>query len=177
MFDKQRLVSDCREALGGDRALRNLREVVERAVADPPALIAGLGEPRESRLEVLHRSPELTVLNVIWPVGAILMPHNHALRAVIGVYSGREDNLLWRRLPDDDHGRIEAAGARTLGPGDTVAFGAEVIHSVVNPVGRTTAAIHVYDGDFFGVNRSEWDPQSLHERPLDMERLLRTFGR
>ncbi len=177
MFDKQQLVSDCREALGGDRALRNLRGVVERAVANPPALIASLGEPKDGRLEVLHRSPELTVLNVIWPVGAILMPHNHALRAVIGVYAGREDNVLWRRLPEEESGRIEAAGARTLGPGETVAFGAEIIHSVVNPVGRTTAAIHVYDGDFFGVKRSEWDPQSLHERPLDMERVLRTFAR
>jgi predicted metal-dependent enzyme (double-stranded beta helix superfamily) len=72
------------------------------------------------------------------------MPHNHGLRAVIGVYTGREDNILWRRLPDDTNGRVEAAGAKTLGAADTIAFGADVIHSVVNPIPRVTGAIHLW---------------------------------
>jgi predicted metal-dependent enzyme (double-stranded beta helix superfamily) len=96
---------------------------------------------------------------------------------VIGVYTGREDNILWRRLPDDANGTVEAAGAKTLGETDTIAFGADVIHSVVNPVPRLTGAIHVYGGDFFGVSRSEWDPESLHEKPYDMEKVLRMFAR
>jgi predicted metal-dependent enzyme (double-stranded beta helix superfamily) len=37
-----------------------------------------------------------------------VMPHNHEMWAVIGIYTGREDNILWRRLPADVHGRIEA---------------------------------------------------------------------
>lgn len=58
-----------------------------------------------------------------------------------------------------------------------MAFGIDVIRSVVNPLGRITGAIHVYGGDFFGVNRNEWDPESLHEKPLDIERVLRMFVR
>jgi predicted metal-dependent enzyme (double-stranded beta helix superfamily) len=177
MFDKEQFISECRGALDGDRASRNVREVVGHTIADPAAVIHGLGEPKQGGLDVLHRSAELTVLNVIWPAGMIVMPHNHTLWAVIGVYTGREDNILWRRLPDAADGQIEAAGARTLGPSDTVAFGADVIHSVVNPLGRTTGAIHVYGGDFFAVNRSEWDPQSLHEKPYDMDKVLRMFAR
>jgi len=95
---------------------------------------------------------------------------------VIGVYTGREDNILWRRLPDETDGKVEAAGAKTLGETDTLALGADVIHSVVNPVARITGAIHVYGGDFFGVSRSEWDPDSLRERPYDMEKVLRMFA-
>jgi predicted metal-dependent enzyme (double-stranded beta helix superfamily) len=34
--------------------------------------------------------------------------------AVIGIYTGREDNIFWRRPADDPGGRIEAAGARAL---------------------------------------------------------------
>jgi predicted metal-dependent enzyme (double-stranded beta helix superfamily) len=52
-----------------------------------------------------------------------------------------------------------------------------VIHSVVNPVPRVTGAIHVYGGDFFAVSRSEWDPDSLREKPYDMEKILRMFAR
>jgi predicted metal-dependent enzyme (double-stranded beta helix superfamily) len=41
------------------------------------------------------------------------MPHNHQMWAVIGVYTGREDNIFWRRIPGGG-GRLEAAGARAL---------------------------------------------------------------
>ena len=177
MFDRQQFVSDCQAALGGDRASLNVRHVVSRAVADPGAVVRGLGEPQKGGLDVLYRSPELTVLNVLWPAGMIVMPHNHGLWAVIGVYNGREDNILWRQLPEDANGRIEAAGARTLATSDTIAFGPDVIHSVVNPLGRMTGALHVYGGDFFAVDRNEWDPETLHEKPYDMEKVLRMFAR
>jgi predicted metal-dependent enzyme (double-stranded beta helix superfamily) len=177
MFDKERFISDCRSALDGDRASRNVREIVARAVGDPAEVARGLDAPTVGGFHVLHRSTELTVLNVLWPAGMIIMPHNHSLWAVIGVYNGREDNVLWRQLPEDANGRIEAAGAKTLAAGDTIVFGADVIHSVVNPLGRTTGAIHIYGGDFFDVSRSEWDPESLHEKPYDMEKVLRMFAR
>lgn len=177
MFDREQFIVDCRAALDGDRSSRNVREIVAHAVADPASMIRDLGEPAKGGFDVLLRSDELTILNVLWPVGQIVMPHNHALWAVIGVYTGREDNILWRRLPDEANGAVEAAGAKTLGTGDTIAFGADVIHSVVNPVPRVSGAIHVYGGDFFAVSRSEWDPDSLREKPYDMEKILRMFAR
>jgi predicted metal-dependent enzyme (double-stranded beta helix superfamily) len=177
MFDREQFIADCRGALDGDRSSRSMREVVARAVSDPASMIRDLGEPAKGGYDLLLRSDELTIINVLWPVGQIVMPHNHALSAVIGVYTGREDNILWRRLPDEADGAVEAAGAKTLGTGDTIAFGADVIHSVVNPVPRVTGAIHVYGGDFFAVSRSEWDPDSLREKPYDMEKILRMFAR
>jgi predicted metal-dependent enzyme (double-stranded beta helix superfamily) len=177
MFDTEQFIVECRAALDGDRASRNVRDVVARAISEPGEVLRGLGEPQKGGYDVLHRSPDLTIIHVLWPVGQIVMPHNHGLWAVIGVYTGREDNILWRRLPDDTNGRVEAAGAKTLGAADTIAFGADVIHSVVNPIPRVTGAIHVYGGDFFAVSRSEWDPDSLHEKPYDMEKVLRMFAR
>ena len=176
MFDKEQLILDCRAALDGQRDARNVREVVARAVADPATVLRRLGEPKRGGIEPLHRSPELTIINVLWPAGQVIMPHNHAMWAVIGVYTGREDNILWRRLPDDVNGRIEAAGAKTLGTKDVLSLGADAIHSVVNPLSRLTGSIHVYGGDFFGVARSEWDPEALNELPYDMEKVLRMFA-
>ena len=104
-----------------------------------------------------------------------LMPHNHEMWAVIGIYSGREDNIFWRRIKGDARGSIEAAGARALGERDVEPLGRDIIHSVTNPIARYTGALHVYGGDFFGVSRSEWDPESLREKPYDVEKLRRIF--
>ena len=175
MFDKDCFIADCRAALEGDRSSRNVRDVVTRAVSDPAAVIKALGEPKAGGIQPIHRSPELTIINVLWPAHMVIMPHNHSMWAVIGVYGGREDNMLWRRLLDDTDGRIEAAGAIALSTKDAQAFGPEVIHSVVNPIQRVTGAIHVYGGDFFGAERSEWDPETLEEGRYDAAKTMRMF--
>ncbi len=115
------------------------------------------------------------MLNVIWGPRMTLMPHNHNMWAMIGVYGGREDNIFWRRLPDDELGRIEAAGAKSLGPADVRPLGEEIIHSVTNPTSKLTGAIHVYGGDFFTEERSEWDPETLAEQPYDVEKNMQFF--
>lgn len=38
-----------------------------------------------------------------------------------------------------------------------------------------TGASHVYGGDFFSTARSEFDPDTLAERPYDVERTLALF--
>ena len=177
MFDKDQFIADCRAALAGDRASRNVRDVVARAVADPAEVVKVLGEPKAGGIVPIHRSQELTIINVLWPANMVIMPHDHRMWAVIGVYDGREDNMLWRKLPADANGRIEAAGAIALSTNDAQVFGPDVIHSVVNPIERITGAIHVYGGDFFDTERSEWDPESLHERPYDVDKARRMFAR
>jgi len=101
-----------------------------------------------------------------------IWPHNHQMWAVIGIYSGCEDNIFWRRLPN---GKVEAAGARALCEKDAEPLGPDIIHSVTNPIPRLTGAIHVYGGDFFAAERSEWDPVTLREHPYDVEKTLRLF--
>jgi predicted metal-dependent enzyme (double-stranded beta helix superfamily) len=59
---------------------------------------------------------------------------------------------------------------------DMFDLGRAVIHSVVNPLRSFTGAIHVYGGDFFGMPRSEWAPDTLEERPFDVERARRAYA-
>ena len=138
-----------------------------RAVADPAGVLKGLGEPKRAEVQKLYHAPDLTILNVIWGPMMTIMPHNHQMWAVIGIYSGREDNLFWRRLPGG-RGRVEAAGARALCVGDAEPLGRNIIHSVTNPIPRLTGAIHVYGGDFFAAERSEWDPETLLDGRYDV---------
>ncbi len=53
---------------------------------------------------------------------------------------------------------------------DTALLGRSVIHAVVNPLRVLTGALHIYGGDFFNTPRSDWDPETLQERPYDIER-------
>jgi predicted metal-dependent enzyme (double-stranded beta helix superfamily) len=175
VFDLERFIEDCREALSADPTHKAVREVVARAVSDPAGVIAGLGDPRRAEVQKLYHAPDLTILNVIWGPGMTIMPHNHLMWAVIGIYTGRENNIFWRRLPGETGGKIEAAGAKSLGERDAEPLGRDIIHTVTNPLPRLTGAIHVYGGDFFAVTRSEWDPESLRERPYDAERAMRLF--
>ena len=174
MFDLDQFVADCRSALAADKSHKLVRDVVARAVSDPKSVLKGLGEPTRAMLKPLYRSEDLTILNIIWAPYMTLQPHNHNMWGVIGIYTGREDNIYWRRVPGGG-GRLEAAGAKALGQGDTDPMGRDIIHSVTNPIPRLTAAIHVYGGDFFGAERSEWDPETLDEQRWEPERAVRRF--
>jgi len=175
MLDLDRFFADCQAAVAADASHRLVREVVARAVSDPDAVVAALGEPTRAGINVIYRTPNLTVLNLIWGPGMTIMPHDHRMWAVIGIYTGREDNVFWRRLPADADREIEAAGARSLCRGDCTPLGPDIIHSVTNPIPRLTGAIHVYGGDFLEQERSEWDPETLHERPYDVARARQLF--
>jgi predicted metal-dependent enzyme (double-stranded beta helix superfamily) len=174
MFDVDRFVVDCRNA-AATSGLPAVLDVVAGAVSTPGAILTGLGEPRSAGAQVLHRSPELTVFNLIWGPRMCQLPHNHGMWAVIGIYTGREDNIFWRRAADARGTRIETSGAKALSEREAVPLGREVIHSVVNPIKRLTGAIHVYGGDFYAVQHSQWDPEHLVEEPYDFQKLLALF--
>lgn len=175
MFDLGRFIEDCRAAGAEDPSHKAVREIVARAVSEPGAVLKGLGEPTRGEVKKLYQSNELTILNVIWAPWMTILPHNHNMWAVIGVYTGREDNIFWRRLPSDTDGRIEAAGAKAMSERDAIPLGRDIIHSVTNPIPRLTGAIHVYGGDFFETPRSQWDPETLVEGPYSVERAMRIF--
>jgi predicted metal-dependent enzyme (double-stranded beta helix superfamily) len=172
MFALERFVADCREAHAEDRSHKAVREVLARALAERRSLLKELGEPRRAEVQKLYHDASLTILNVIWAPRMVIFPHEHRMWAVIGIYTGREDNVYWRRLPD---GRIEAAGAQSMSEGEAAPLGRDIVHSVINPIGRFTGAIHIYGGDFFAVERSEWDPETLREQPYDPAKTLRYF--
>jgi len=175
MFDLDRFIEDCRDAVAADPTHKAVSEIVSRAVSEPGQILHALGEPQRGEVQKIYCSRDLTIINVIWAPRMTIMPHNHNMWAVIGVYTGREDNIFWRRIKDDPGGRIEAAGARSLGRGEATPLGADIIHSVTNPTTKLTSAIHVYGGEFFEEERSEWETDGLTEQTYDVEKNMRLF--
>jgi len=170
-LDVDRFIEDVKRANRETDSQKAVEEVLRRVMSEPGAVLAGLGDPVEAGLNTLHRADDLTILNVVWAPLMVLLPHNHNMWASIGIYTGREDNIIWEHSRDV----IEANRAASLSEKEVFGLPRDVIHSVTNPVGRLTGAIHIYGGDFFKPGRSEWDPETLKERPFDLEAARRTF--
>jgi len=174
MFTVDNLIADCKKAVAGGRAAQaEVRAILEKVVSEPGEVLKELGEPETGGVSKIFDSEELTIINVVWGPHMTIMPHNHEMWANIGIYTGREDNIFWRRVDDAEDGYIEAAGAESLGLKDATTLGRDIIHSVTNPLSKLTGAIHIYGGDFFRVDRSEWDPESHTEQAYDMKKNMR----
>ncbi|MBT6273713.1 MAG: hypothetical protein HOI95_06230 [Chromatiales bacterium] len=174
MFDVQRFVEECQTALEEPEATVAVREIVERAMSKPGEVLAGLGVPERATVEKLHVADDLTIINAVWGPHMTVMPHNHEMPAIIGIYAGGEDNIFWRRV-DEQPNLIRAAGARSMRAGDVEALGPNAIHSVTNPIRGLTGAVHVYLGPFFTIERNEWDPETLLEGRYNIEKNMRLF--
>lgn len=176
MYTIERFVEDCRAARRQDGSHVPVAELTRKLMSDPSSLVNQIGTPDRAGLTPLYHSSDLTILNVVWKPLMMVQPHNHEMWAVIGIYGGREDNIFWRRVADDPSGHIEAAGAKALTSGDVAQLGKDIIHSVSNPIDQLSGAIHIYGGDFFEAERSEWDAENLTERPIDLERVKAQFS-
>jgi len=165
------IVARCQGALSEHTPVLAVRDVLAELVAGRAELERALGPVNCGGITTLHRAADLTVLRVAWTPGMALYPHDHRMWAVIAMYGGQEDNAFFRRAP----GGLEPAGGRELPAGDVLVLGDDAIHAVANSRQEFAVALHVYGGDFFSVERSEWDPATFEERPRDLERTQRLF--
>lgn len=172
-MDIDQFVADCIAANEEGDAQAAVNEVLARTVSTPGGVLAALGDPERAGLNVLLRSPTLTIFAATWTPQMNLMPHNHLMWANIGIYTGREDNIFWRRTSDG----IEAYGADALLARDTAMLPEDALHSVTNPLQRFTGGIHIYGGDFFDTKRSQWNPETLVEEPSDGASIREMFHR
>ncbi|MGA8202903.1 MAG: hypothetical protein WB812_00200 [Woeseiaceae bacterium] len=170
-MDIDRFVTDCIAANEEADAQAAVNEVLARAVSNPEAVLAALGDPARAGLNVLLSSPTLTIFAATWTPQMNLVPHNHLMWANIGIYTGREDNIFWKRTPAG----IKAYGADALFTKDTAMLPEDALHSVTNPLQRFTGGIHIYGGDFFNTARSQWNPETLAEEPSDGARIREMF--
>jgi predicted metal-dependent enzyme (double-stranded beta helix superfamily) len=170
MFDTDTFIARCLEAARETEPLLAVRDVLQEAIADRASLIAAL-PPDRAEIVSLHASTELTILKVVWAPGMSFGPHNHAMWATIGPYTGGEDNSFYRRAGDT----LTPSGGKSLRAGDVALLGDDTIHAVTNPTTEFAGAIHIYGGDFFAAPRSEWRGDPYREQPYDSDYTRRYF--
>ncbi len=174
MFETERFVESCLVALKERSPQLAVQELLREAVSSPGEVEKALGTPTQGGINTLFRSDELTVLNVIWAPFMELYPHDHRTWAVIGVYGGQEDNAFYRRRKDAPG--LDLINDRSLSEEDTISLGEDAIHAVANPRRKFTGAVHVYGGDFFEIERSEWQSAQSPEQRYSMDHALRAFA-
>jgi predicted metal-dependent enzyme (double-stranded beta helix superfamily) len=174
MFDLDQFVAECQGARDETEPRRAIREVLARALGRPGDVADRL-QPTEGGLDLLHHTPELTVIHVVWAPGMRLFPHDHRMWAAIGIYTGQEDNEFFRRSGPGER-TLTGSGGKVVTEGDVLVLGDDTIHAVANPTRRLTGAIHVYGGDFVDQPRSQWGPGPVEERPYDMDVALQQFA-
>jgi predicted metal-dependent enzyme (double-stranded beta helix superfamily) len=174
-FDLEKFVSDCQIATKQDNGREVIVDLVKEAISDTKGLTSIVGEPNKATYDKIFVSDDLVIVNVVWSPGLSIVPHNHDSWAVIGVYSGQEKNIFWQRVKGNEDGKIEEAGSKIVAAGEVAKFGHNIIHSITNPTYEYTGAIHVYGGDIFKLDRSEWCTTTLHEAPYDSDKAIAGF--
>ena len=172
MFVVEDFVAACTAALAEEsHSSLALREQIDRAVARPSDIETAVGDVSSvPAFSTWHRSPELTILHVVWPPQVDLFAHDHRMWAAIGLYGGQEDNRFFRRT---DAGSIEERGGGvTLRAGESLALGHDTVHAVANRSREWTGSIHVYGGDYFAATRSMWPDPAEPPLPFDTARVI-----
>lgn len=169
-FDVAEFVGQCQAALTGNNPMTDVRDLMTQTVADPDAICAALPVQTDEPSRVLHRSDDLTVLQVSLPPGLKSPVHDHTIWAVIGIYQGQEDNRFFARSDADDPDPIEQRSTRSLGVSDVAALDEATIHAIANPTTGVTLGLHVYGGDLLAAPRHVWDPETGRREPFTQER-------
>jgi len=97
MFDRDRFVADCTASLGESDSQGAIHDHLARAVSDHAGVLAAMGEPREAGLEVLRCLAATHHLRGRSRANMTLAPRNHLMWALIGLYTGREDDIFWKQ--------------------------------------------------------------------------------
>ncbi|MGB5171950.1 hypothetical protein [Eudoraea sp.] len=171
LIEMQKFIEECITANKDSNPQEAVKEVLAKGVSNPKAMLKAIGEPKEAGLKVFLRSKDLTIFAASWTPQMNLMPHNHHMWANIGLYTGREDNIIWKRNKES----LEAQDVRCLFAGDVATLNTNAIHSVTNPLQRFTGGLHIYGGDFFATERSQWDPDTLTEEPSNGDVIRNIF--
>jgi predicted metal-dependent enzyme (double-stranded beta helix superfamily) len=164
-FDEDQFIADCVAARADSDPVAAIADVVARAVSRPDDVVASVEFPLDPYDDgVIHRSPELLIVKVVFPAKFVTGIHDHRVPAVIGAWGGFEDNLLYRR----NDGRLAERGVRRLEPRDVLVMTSEDVHDVHVPGESWTGALHVYLGDIESLERSGWDGPDAPEQTLDV---------
>jgi 3-mercaptopropionate dioxygenase len=111
------------------------------------------------------RDGSLCLFSLVVPPGASTPVHDHLAWGLVGIYRGRQDETVYRRLDDGgdpSRARLEVAKRQQLGPGECYALLPPVddIHYVSTISDTVSISIHLLANDTACVWRHKFDPAS-----------------
>jgi predicted metal-dependent enzyme (double-stranded beta helix superfamily) len=156
------------------QALRELRPVFAGLLADPdwlpaayrqPAPAGGMGGGIASWLLYRAGDGSLSLFSLVVPSGAATPVHDHLAWGLVGLYTGEQDEEVYRRL---DGGPLELAARNHLRPGDFYVLQPPEgdIHRVLTTSAVPSVSIHLLGNDTGCVWRHAYTPEDGGVRPF-----------
>lgn len=155
-FNIERLVTDLKSAASSSQAPKIIRDILEKAVADPDTVASGIPDFEENDV-ILFEDDTISIWHSRFMPGLSVPPHDHQMSAVIAVYRGSELNQLYERDPS---GGIRKSSKVEVLAGEVFSIGPNAIHGVTCSSKEPCCAFHVYLGNLTKVERSLFDVEA-----------------
>ena len=168
-FDLDRLVADLREAAVAPASHAAVKSVLEAAVEDCDAMVAGIPDYEENDV-ILFEDDTVSIWHSRFLPDKTVPAHDHQMLATIGVYRGAEQNTFFERAPD---GRLTQTSSMELSAGQVLQIGPQAIHAVSCVSSEPCCGIHVYQGNLTEVQRSIFDMTSGEELTFTEDNYLK----
>jgi predicted metal-dependent enzyme (double-stranded beta helix superfamily) len=172
MFSIEALVERSRKALRDPDPCDSIRTILADVLAEPSSVVSAFeaagvpqGPDAPLAIQTLFEDEDLRIQRIAGPKGLVSAPHSHGRWAVIGVYSGQENNRIWERRGDSI---VLTEGYDLVHPEILMLPERTSIHSIANPGPGTSHAIHVYSG----IEPDKgwmWHPRTLEEKPFEVD--------
>ena len=159
--------------------LPRLREPFARLLADPDWLPEAYRQPCEtggmgSNIGnwLLYRSGDgsLSLFSLVVPPGAATPVHDHLAWGLVGLYSGAQEELVYRVAETPGHGRVrlELAQVNRLKPGDFYELVPpdNDIHTVRTVSAEPSVSIHLLTRDIGCIWRHAYEPETGTVKPF-----------
>jgi predicted metal-dependent enzyme (double-stranded beta helix superfamily) len=140
-YTLEQFCSESRSILRGmppPSALTQMADRLSRLLANPAFVAETFNTDMKPGKWVLHHDPELDfyVMAHVQEGGKIGKPHSHGSSwAIYGNARAATEMTEWRRTnpESEDHAELVAESRYSLEPGETRAYGPNVIHSTAHP--------------------------------------------
>jgi hypothetical protein len=142
-----------------------LRAIVEKTVDTPSEWSNSVRFDLAERFYArLYHDTAVEVWLICWDIGQDTLLHDHG--GSVGAFTVARGSLL------EDFGAVHRTGLTTRRhvAGDTVGFGAEYLHNLVNVSTEPTVSVHAYSPPLRVMNFYCWLPTGMHhlrEIPCD----------
>jgi hypothetical protein len=142
-----------------------LRALVERTAASSAAWTHSVRFDLNERFySRLHHDSSVEVWLICWDIGQDTLLHDHG--GSVGAFAVARGSLL------EDFGAVHRTGLTTRRheAGDSVGFGVDYLHNLVNVSTEPTVSIHAYSPPLRAMNFYCWLPTGMHhlrEVPCD----------
>ena len=153
-FSVEGLVQSIRLAANKDDPETAIRDVLLETVKKPDEIFAATSHENED--EILYfEDDSVSIWRCRFQPKIMMPPHEHLLKVLIGVYSGGEKSILYKRTEDG----LKEAGSVTAHAGEVITLGKAAIHAVTTGDDKPSDAIHVYLGPLMQLERDlfEWE--------------------